>query len=193
MRNVELHPDPVGELLHPVKYRPRRLSTRRAHAGAPTLGVDYGFDYGDNGESDPQGHEDGEVVPIVYFDFETVYRHLDGEREDEAREAIVRLAAEAFAGMLEWLQEDFATPGSQVHWRLDTSTRCKLALLTLYQNPGLIGNPTLTELADLLGISKQKLSVLWAEFKGRFPGVVAPWEKSQTAKAASRAAHQGDN
>jgi hypothetical protein len=68
-----------------------------------------------------------------------------------------------------------------------------LALLTLYQNPGLIGNPTLEELANNLGISKQKLSILWAEFKRRFPGVVAPWEKSEAAKEASRAAQQGDN
>ena len=122
-----------------------------------------------------------------------MYRHLDGDSNEDAREAIVRLAAEAFAGMLEWLQEDFVSPGTDIRWRLDTATRCKLALLTLYQNPGLIGNPTLEELANNLDISKQKLSILWAEFKRRFLGVVAPWEKSEAAKEASRAAQQGDN
>ena len=104
----------------------------------------------------------------------------------------MRLATDAFAGMLEWLQQEFVSPDSEIRWRLDTTTRCKLALLTLYQNPGLMGNPTLEQLANRLGISKQRLDILWAEFKRRFPGVVAPWEKSATAKAAYRAAH-GDN
>jgi hypothetical protein len=75
---------------------------------------------------------------------------------------------------------------------LETATRCKLALLTLYSNPEQLGNPTLEQLANRLGISKQKLDLLWAEFKRRFPGVVAPWEKSEAAKAAYRAAQRGD-
>jgi hypothetical protein len=203
MRKPQFHPDqttlPIellpGRPVRPVKYLPRKLSRRRAYPGAPTIGIDYGFEHGEAGETDPQGYEDvtANVVPVVYFDFEQVFRHLDGDRDEDAREAIVKLAAEAFAGMLEWLQEEFVSPGTDIRWRLDTATRCKLALLTLYQNPGLIGNPTLEELANNLGISKQKLSILWAEFKRRFPGVVAPWEKSEAAKEASRAAQQGDN
>jgi len=51
----------------------------------------------------------------------------------------------------------------------------------------------LEQLANRLGISKQKLDLLWREFKQRFPGVVAPWEKSEVAKEAYRQAHrQGD-
>ena len=144
--------------------------------------------------SDTQGYDEvaPTAVPIVYFDFDEVYRHLDGDRDEDARAAIMRLATDAFAGMLEWLQQEFVSPDSEIRWRLDTTTRCKLALLTLYQNPGLMGNPTLEQLANRLGISKQRLDVLWAEFKRRFPGVVAPWEKSEAAKAAYRAAH-GDN
>jgi hypothetical protein len=179
----------------PIKYRPRKLASRREHAGAPTVGIDYGFVYGDVGECDSQGYEivTPNTVPIVFFDFDEVFRHLDGERDEDARAAILKLAAEALAAMSQWMLEEFVSPGSDVRWRLDTSTRCKLALLSLYFNPSVMGNPTLEQLANRLGISKQKLDLLWAEFKQRFPGVMAPWEKSESAKAAYRAAHQGDS
>ena len=192
---LPFHTNLYGQPPKPIKFRPRRLYRRREHGGAPAIGVDYGFDYGEAGLSDTQGYDEvaPTAVPIVYFDFDEVYRHLDGDRDEDARAAIMRLATDAFAGMLEWLQQEFVSPDSEIRWRLDTTTRCKLALLTLYQNPGLMGNPTLEQLANRLGISKQRLDILWAEFKRRFPGVVAPWEKSETAKAAYRAAHQGDN
>jgi len=158
------------------------------------VGIDYGFDFGAASESDPQGPgiDSCETIPVVHFDFEEVYRHLDGDCAEEAREAILKLAAEALAAMSEWLQEEFVSPSSDIRWRLDTSTRCKLALLTLYANPAALGNPTLEQLANRLGISKQRLAILWGEFKRRFPGVKAAWEKSETAKAAYRAAHEGD-
>ena len=191
---LPFHANLYGQPPKPIKFRPRRLYRRREHGGAPAIGVDYGFDYGEAGLSDTQGYAEvaPSAVPIVFFDFDEVYRHLDGDRDEDARAAIMRLATDAFAGMLEWLQQEFVSPDSEIRWRLDTTTRCKLALLTLYQNPGLMGNPTLEQLANRLGISKQRLDILWAEFKRRFPGVVAPWEKSATAKAAYRAAH-GDN
>jgi hypothetical protein len=183
-----------GQPTQPIKYSARKLSRRREHPGAPALGIDYGFDYGEAGECDQQGYESvrPSPVPVVLFDFDEVYRHLDGDRDDDARAAIMKLAAEAFAAMSLWLQEEFASPDSGVHWRPETSTRCKLALLALYSHPEMLGNPTLEQLANRLGISKQKLDLLWAEFKSRFPGVVAPWEKSEAAKAAYRVAQQGD-
>jgi hypothetical protein len=184
-----------GEPAQPIAYTPRKLSRRREHAGAPALGINYGFDYGEAGECDAQGYESvrPNPVPVVFFDFDEVYRHLDGDRDDDARSAILKLAAEALSAMSLWLQEEFVTPGSDVRWRLETSTRCKLALLALYSHPEVLGNPTLEQLANRLGISKQKLDLLWGEFKQRFPGVAAPWEKSATAKAAYRAAQQGDS
>jgi hypothetical protein len=186
--------DIYGQPAQPVKYCARKLSRRREHAGAPSLGIDYGFDYCEAGECDQQGYESvrPSPVPVVFFDFDEVYRHLDGDRDDDARAAILKLAAEALSAMSLWLQEEFVTPGSDVRWRLETATRCKLALLALYSHPELLGNPTLEQLANRLSISKQKLDLLWAEFKARFPGVVAPWEKSETAKAAYRAAQRGD-
>ena len=204
MKNPAFDPDQItlpildslyGPAAQPIKYRPRKLLRRREHAGAPMVGIDYGFAYGEAGERDHQGYEIAapNTVPIVFFDFDEVYQHLDGDRDGDAREAILKLAAEALAAMSLWLQEEFASPDSDIRWRLDTTTRCKLALLTLYSNPALMGNPTLEQLANRLGISKQKLDLLWGEFKKRFPGVVAPWEKSDTAKAAYRQAHrQGD-
>jgi hypothetical protein len=165
---------------------------RREHSGAPTLGIDYGFDYSESGSLDVQGYLEVSVniVPIVQFDYETVYRDLDGVNGEEAKEEIIRLAADALGEMLEWVQEDFVSPDSGVRWSSETSLRCKLALIRLYRSPASLGNPTLTQLADRLDISPQKLSVLWAEFKARFPGVRAPWEKSDKAKEASRRAHR---
>ena len=204
MKNPAFDPDQIrlpifddlyGQPAQPIKYCARKLSRRREHAGAPALGIDYGFDYGEGGERDQQGYESARPspVPVVLFDFDEVYRHLDGDRDEDARAAILRLAAEALSSMSLWLQEEFASPDSGVHWRLETSTRCKLALLALYSHPEVLGNPTLEQLANRLGISKQKLDLLWAEFKQRFPGVVAPWEKSEVAKEAYRQAHrQGD-
>ena len=204
MKNPAFDPDQIrfpifesmyGQPAQPIKYCPRTLSRRREHAGAPALGIDYGFDYSEAGQCDQQGYESvrPSPVPVVLFDFDEVYRHLDGDRDEDARAAIVRLAAEAFAAMSLWLQEEFTSPDSGVHWRLETSTRCKLALLALYSHPEVLGNPTLEQLANRLGISKQKLDLLWGEFKARFPGVIASWEKSETAKAAYHAAQQGDS
>jgi hypothetical protein len=187
--------DLYGQPAQPIKYCPRKLSRRREHAGAPALGIDYGFDYGEASERDQQGYESvrPSPVPVVFFDFDEVYRHLDGDRDEDARAAILKLAAEALSAMSLWLQEEFVSPDSGVRWRLETATRCKLALLALYSHPEVLGNPTLEQLANRLGISKQKLDLLWREFKQRFPGVVAPWEKSEVAKEAYRQAHrQGD-
>jgi hypothetical protein len=165
---------------------------RREHSGAPALGIDYGFDYSEAGVADAQGYLEVSfaVVPIVQFDYEAVYRDLDGANGEEAKGEIIRLAADALGEMLEWVQEEFISPGSGVRWNPETSLRCKLALIRLYRSPASLGNPTLTQLADRLDISPQKLSVLWAEFKARFPGVRAPWEKSNRAKEAYRKAHR---
>ena len=167
-------------------------SKRREHAGAPAPGIDYGVEFSEEGSSDAQGYIDVSVnfVPIVPFDFEAVYRNLDGTNGEEAKGAIIRLAADALGEMLGWVQEDFSSPDSGIRWNPETSLRCKLALIRLYHSPGSLGNPTLTRLAEHLDISPQKLSVLWAEFKARFPGVRAPWEKSARAKEASRKAHR---
>ena len=166
-------------------------SKRREHAGAPAPGIDYGFDYSEAGVADAQGYfEVSVIVPIVQFDYEAVYRDLDGANGEEAKGEIIRLAADAFSEMLEWLQEEFVTPDSGIRWNPDTSLRCKLALLKYYRCPAGLGNPTLTQLADRLDVSKQKLSLLWAEFKRRFPGVRAPWEKSEIAKEAYKKAHR---
>ena len=64
-------------------------------------------------------------------------------------------------------------------------------MIQLYRSPASLGNPTLEQLGNRLGVSKQKLDLLWADFKKKF-GVKAAWEKTEAAKAAYRAAH-GDN
>jgi hypothetical protein len=184
-----------GKPARTIKYCPRKLSRRREHAGAPTMGINYGFEYDEAVECDAQSYESvrSSPVPVVFFDFDEVYRNLDGDRDDDARAAILKLAAEALSAMSLWLQEKFVTPGSGIRWRLDTSTRCKLALLALYAHPEALGNPTLEQLANRLGISKQNLDLLWTDFKSSFPGVIASWEKSSAAKEVYRRAHQGDN
>ncbi|MFZ4779979.1 MAG: hypothetical protein ACOYM3_31875 [Terrimicrobiaceae bacterium] len=168
------------------------ISKRREHSGAPTLGIDYGVEFSEQGSSDAQGYLEVSVsiVPIGQFDYEAVYRDLDGANGEEAKGEIIRLAADALGEMLEWVQEDFESPDSGVKWNPETSLRSKLALIRLYRSPASLGNATLTQLADRLDVSKQKLSLLWAEFKRRFPGVRAPWEKSEIAKEAYKKAHR---
>jgi hypothetical protein len=174
------------------RYQPCKVSRRREHAGAPAVGIDFGFDYGEAGEADAQGYvEVHNVVPIIFFNYEEVYQHMDGEHGEDAKSAIIALAADALAAMLNWVQEEFVSPGSDIVWNQERVIRCKLALIQLYRSPASLGNPTLEQLGNRLGVSKQKLDLLWADFKKKF-GVKAAWEKTEAAKAAYRAAH-GDN
>jgi len=192
MENSETTPDQdrlsTQETEHPCGQQARR----REHAGAPSAGIDYGFEFSETGGTDAQGYVEVSVsiIPIAAFDYEAVYRDLDGANREEAKNAIIGLAADALGEMLEWVQEEFVTPGSGVRWNPETSLRCKLALIRLYRAPASLGNPTLTRLAGELDISPQKLSVLWAEFKNRFPGVRAAWEKSERARQAYRLVHR---
>ena len=56
--------DLYGQPARPVKYYARKLSRRREHPGAPALGIDYGFDFGENGERDQQGYETVKPTPV---------------------------------------------------------------------------------------------------------------------------------
>ena len=171
------------------KYQPRKVYRRREHAGAPSVGIDYGIDFSEFGEADTQGYVDPQnVVPIVYFNYEEVYRKLDGEENKDAKSAIIALAADALAGLLTWVQEEFTTPGTDIIWNQDRVVRYKLALIQLYRSPGSLGNPTLEQLGNRMGVSKQKLDLIWNDFKQKF-GVKAAWEKTEEAKAAYRTAH----
>ena len=163
--------------------RDRIPHTPREHAGGADV-AETDFD----ADGKIRGH-----TPIAQPDWDEIYERCDGD-ENRLRHEVKTVAAEAMAEMVDWLQEPIVstfTIGSEtriIRWDGDKLLRYKIHVYTLYTRPQNLGNCTMEQLANRLGISKQKLDVIWLDFCKRF-GLETTWSKTDKAKNASRASH----
>jgi len=88
--------------------------------------------------------------------------------------------------ILDWIEEPWQN--SRVAVATERVILCKRNCYRLIMRPQSLGNPTLTQLANRLGVTKQFLSKLVTDFRDRF-GVVSVWMKSAQAREAYRDAH----
>lgn len=169
---------------------------RLDHAGGISVGVDYGLDFTEQGQADAQGWFDAQpaALPISEFPWGEVYRNLDGTADDgdagkeEAMSKVFQLAGASLVPILGWVLEPVISPGMGIQWPRATSVLVKTTLVQYFLSPSAVEADSLSHLEAIVGVSKQRISPLWQEFKTRFPGVKARWEKTDKAKLALRKA-----
>jgi hypothetical protein len=165
---LSMFQEDFGPAPEPVRCRLRPKGERREHAGGTP---DVVFDEEQHTQS-------------VNFDFEEIYRNLDGE-EDRASVDLIA-AATAMMDILDWIEEPWQN--ARVAVATERVILCKRNVYRLIMRPQSLGNPTVTQLANRLGVTKQFLSKLVTDFRDRF-GVVSVWMKSAQAREAYREAH----
>ena len=138
------------------------------------------------GGSPDVGHDEGAEVAAVGFDYEGVFRNLDGESADaeSSRQAVLTLAASGVAVLLDWIDEVFISRGGVV-MRHETSRKVKSLILRNYiRGEGL----TLEQIGGCVGIAKQHVSEVWLDFCGRFH-VTSANSRARLAQRARRLAN----
>ncbi|HNR71953.1 MAG TPA: hypothetical protein PKJ00_11300 [Verrucomicrobiota bacterium] len=121
--------------------------------------------------------ENGEAVPVVEFDYDSVCAGVESRQRAELVTAFE---------MLNWVDEPFVN--GQVHVGTPRVREAKRKLLRLILAPNSVGNPTLGQLAMMCGCTRSFIGKLASDFRDRY-GVITPWMKSDVAREAYRLAH----